>query len=59
MNGTQLDSSKTKLRVVVNFLNNAAKYADENSVTDVTISVDGQEVRVDVADKSPTSKYPS
>jgi K+-sensing histidine kinase KdpD len=44
---------------VVNFLNNAAKYADENSVTVVTISVDGQEVRVDVADKSPTSKYPS
>jgi len=38
---------------MVNLLNNAAKYADADTETVVTISVDDIEVRVEIADKGP------
>jgi|GEM_PF-1351002 signal transduction histidine kinase len=41
------------LQVMVNLLNNAAKYADADTETVVTISVDDIEVRVEIADKGP------
>ena len=41
------------LQVLVNLLINAAKYADADTETVVSVSVDGQEVRVEVADKGP------
>ncbi len=41
------------LQVMINLLNNAAKYADKETETTVTISVDEHEVRVEVADKGP------
>jgi signal transduction histidine kinase len=41
------------LQVLVNLLNNAAKYAEEGTETLITTSVDDSEVRVEVADKGP------
>jgi two-component system sensor histidine kinase VicK len=41
------------LQVMVNLLTNAAKYADADTETVVTISVDDMEVRVEIADKGP------
>ena len=41
------------LQVMINLLNNAAKYADKETETTVTVSVDEHEVRVEVADKGP------
>ena len=39
------------LQVMVNLLINAAKYADKDTVTDVIVSVEQHEVRVEVADR--------
>lgn len=41
------------LQVMVNLLNNAAKYADEESEAVVSIFVDDTEVRVELADSGP------
>lgn len=41
------------LQVMVNLLNNAAKYAAENTETVVSVLVDDHEVRVEVADRGP------
>jgi signal transduction histidine kinase/GAF domain-containing protein len=41
------------LQVMVNLLSNAAKYAEEGTETLITISVDDDEVRVEVSDKGP------
>lgn len=41
------------LQVMVNLLNNAAKYADAESETTATILVDDHEVRVEIADEGP------
>jgi signal transduction histidine kinase len=51
---TIVDADRERiLQVMVNLLNNAAKYAYEDSETVVSISVDNHEVRVEVADKGP------
>jgi len=41
------------LQVVVNLLNNSAKYADEATEIVASVSIDGHEVRVEVSDKGP------
>ena len=41
------------LQVMINLLNNAAKYADKETEATITISVDEHEVLVEVADKGP------
>jgi signal transduction histidine kinase/GAF domain-containing protein len=41
------------LQVMINLLTNAAKYADKETETTVTVSIDEHEVRVEVADKGP------
>ncbi|MCI0870641.1 MAG: GAF domain-containing protein [Chloroflexi bacterium] len=41
------------LQVMVNLLNNAAKYAEADTETVVTVSVTGSEVKVEVANKGP------
>ena len=41
------------LQVLVNLLNNAAKYAEADTETVVTVSVVDHEVKVEVADKGP------
>ena len=41
------------LQVMVNLLNNAAKYAEADTETVVTVSVIGSEVKVEVANKGP------
>lgn len=49
-----VDADKERiLQVLVNLLINAAKYADADSVAVVSLSVDEQEVRVEVADQGP------
>lgn len=51
---TIVDADRERmLQVMVNLLNNAAKYADEGSETVVSISIDKHEVRVEVADSGP------
>jgi signal transduction histidine kinase len=41
------------LQVVVNLLNNAAKYAEASTETVVTLSVVGNEARIEVTDEGP------
>lgn len=50
--GVNADRERT-LQVMVNLLNNAAKYAEAGTETVVTVSVVDHEVRVEVADKGP------
>lgn len=50
--GVNADRERT-LQVMVNLLNNAAKYAEADTETVVTVSVVDQQVRVEVADKGP------
>jgi len=50
--GVKADRERT-LQVVVNLLNNAAKYSEANTETVVTVSVAGDEVRVEVASTGP------
>jgi signal transduction histidine kinase len=41
------------LQVLVNLLNNAAKYADEGSEAVITVSLSDSEVRVELTDEGP------
>lgn len=49
-----VDSDRERmLQVMVNLLNNAAKYAEAGTKTTVTVLADEQDVRVEVADRGP------
>jgi signal transduction histidine kinase len=41
------------LQVLINLLNNSAKYADEETEIVASVSIDGHEVKVEVSDRGP------